>query len=390
MTPSQIHTFNDLLAVGGERPTAPTGLAEDLHAHILAGTAVALESWTENRLWLSKHQLFTALRCEGQLAAEASEPRTGGMHAATAIGIISHRAIQIAHTHHGRPVAEYVRYALAGAAGDEGFAEFWRTADPGTQSDLLMQMVSKVTSFLDSWPPLDESWTPRFEESIQAKVGALTLSCRADLVLGRPRPDGKQTMFLADLKSGGIHDHHVDEGRFYALVATLRHGCPPFRSTVYSLASGDFTDPDVTAEALFTVADQVIDGVQRIVAVLTDQREAELTAGEYCRWCPAKATCPAAAEAGLAPAPKPEGNLALPTIPPVPSMPHLPDASGDDYDPDGGLDPGDDGVDDSEFSAGAYLEGTPGSAVTVSGAPSSNGHATPAPAVPVEDDPYAI
>lgn len=294
MTPSQMRTFNDLLAVGGARPTAPPRLAEDLHDKILAGTAAALESWTEARLWLSKGQLFTALRCEGQLVAEANAERPDGMTAPTAVGIVSHRAIQIAHTHPGRSIGDYVHYAVAGARGDASFDEFWSAANPGTQSDLLMQMVSKVAGFLDSWPQLDETWTPRFEEAMQAKVGALTLSCRADLVLGRPRADGRQTMFLADIKSGSLHDHHVDEGRFYALVATLRHGCPPFRSTVYSLASGEFSDPEVSAATMHATADLVIDGVVRLVAVLAGQREAELNPGQHCSWCPAKLTCPEA------------------------------------------------------------------------------------------------
>lgn len=302
MTPSQRRTFDELLAVGAERPTAPAGLVEELRARIAEGTATALERWTESSMWLGKSQLFTALRCEGQLAAEASGERRAGMHPATAVGIVSHRAIQIAHTHPGRPVAEYVNGALHGARTEEAFGAYWEAADLGTQSDLVMQMTSKVTNFMDSFPTLDPSWTPRYEESIQAKVGRLTLSCKTDLILGRPRADGRQTMLLCDLKSGSLHDHHTGEAAFYALVATLRHGIPPFRSTVYSLASGEFTEPDVTAEVLRASAEQVIEGVRRIADVLTDRRPPVLVAGTYCTWCPAKETCPAFAAAEAAPA----------------------------------------------------------------------------------------
>ena len=78
-------------------------------------------------------------------------------------------------------------------------------------------------------------------------------------------------MFIADWKSGALRDNHVNEAMFYALVATLRHGIPPYRSTVYSLASGTFTDPDVTAERLRAAAAQVVAGVTAIVDVLTDE-----------------------------------------------------------------------------------------------------------------------
>lgn len=308
LTPTQLRTFDELLAVGGARPTCPEGLVEELRARILEGTAAAVERWTERTLFLTKGQLFTALRCEGQLAAEAAAPRTGReLHLATAVGIVSHRAIQITSTHPGRSIEEYVRFAVNAELQNEGFAAFWNASDPGRQSDLLTQSVSRVASFLDSWPPLDPVWTPRFEEPMQGQIGQLKLSARADLVLGRPKASMKQTMLLTDLKSGALHDHHYDEAQFYALVATIRHGVPPFRSTVYSLASGTYTEPDVTPDSLRAAAEKVIEGTNRVVDVLTERREIVLTAGDHCTFCPARATCPA--YAALTAAPKPAEQL---------------------------------------------------------------------------------
>ena len=48
------------------------------------------------------------------------------------------------------------------------------------------------------------------------------------LVLGRPRRTGQQTMHIADWEFGGLRDNHEQEAR------------------MYSLASGTFTQPDVT------------------------------------------------------------------------------------------------------------------------------------------------
>lgn len=295
-TAAQEVTFTQLLAVGGERPFAPVGLVEELRSSIESGTADALSHWTEKSFWLTKGQLFSALRCEEAFRADRETPRPTGKHPSTAVGDVTHRAIQLAHTHPSRPVAEYVRYAIASLRGsDEAFDEFYTNTDMATQSDVVMQATSRLTAFLDAWPQLADDWSPRFEETVQAKVGALTLSSRVDLVLGRPRTNGQQTMFIADWKSGGLRDHHEDEAMFYALVSTLRHGIPPFRSTVYSLASATFTDPDVTAEKLRAAAAQVVTGVNSMVDVLTERRAPQLTPGSHCTYCPLRKTCPGAA-----------------------------------------------------------------------------------------------
>lgn len=290
LTPAQEHTFTELLGIGGERPVTPPGLVDELTAIIHDGTAAAMGHWTEGRLWISKSGLFSALRCESAYLAER-EVVSSVMHPATCVGIVSHRAIQIAHTHPRLSPYEAVEAGLEGALGEDGFGRFWTEASIGVQSDLLMQMTSRVTLFLDSWPRLSAAWSPRFEESIQAKVGGVTLAARPDLVLGRPRANGQQTMLLCDLKSGSIQDHHFDEAQFYALVSALRFGVAPYRSMIYSLASGTYTEPDVTPDTLRSAAQRVTAGVNSIVDVMTERRAPTTSGGSQCRWCPLRATC---------------------------------------------------------------------------------------------------
>jgi len=297
LNPTQLKVFDQLLCVGMDRPTMPPTLAEDLTTMIEARTATALRRWTESRLWLSKSKVETALRCEGQLVADADGTRSTLLHPATAVGIVAHKAIQFAHTHPNRTVADYVNAAIRAAQAEDAFHEFWDQADLAVQSDLIGQMISKTTSFLDSFPALDETWTPRFEESIQTKIGTLLLAAKPDFTLGRPRPDFKQTMFLADVKTGSINDNHFDEAMFYALVATLRFGVAPYRSVVFSLASGEWTDPDVTPERLYAAAERVIAAVDSVTDVMTDRRPPLLNAGRHCSYCPAKDSCPAFAAA---------------------------------------------------------------------------------------------
>jgi hypothetical protein len=292
LTPSQRHTFEELLAIGRERPSMPVGLVERLSEQLTAGTAEAVGLWTEPRLFLTKSMLASVMNCEGlALANRAGAPSTG-LFPAVAVGTVAHQAIQMAHTHPGEPVERYITWSIEAQRQDDArFEELWSGANPARQSDMQAQMVSRVTAFLDTFPPLHQTWTPRFEDPCQAKVGKLTLSARPDLVLGRPRPDAKQSMMIIDFKTGALHEGHAEEAAFYALVATLRHGVAPFRSCVVSLASGEWTEPDVDEAVLSAAAERVVTGVRKLVEVLTDRREPQLTAGAWCRFCPLADSC---------------------------------------------------------------------------------------------------
>lgn len=292
---SQRRVFDDLLGIGADRPHCPDGLAEDLSGWLAEATAEAVERWTEPTLWMSKSQIMTVLRCEGQTVAYAAQPTVSSVTHRTVSGIVAHRAIQIAHSFPDQPIADYVAEALAITCEDEAaVAQWWKSQGRGRQAEVLGHATERVAGFLDSWPALDDRWEPRFEASIQAKVGRITLGGRVDLLLGRPRAP-RQTMLLCDLKTGTLGDHHHLEAGYYALVATLRYGVAPYRSTVYSLASGEWTEPaDVTPARLWDTARAVAKAVNAYVDVLTEARTPELRPGFHCNWCPASATCPAA------------------------------------------------------------------------------------------------
>lgn len=292
---SQQNVFDNLLAVGIPRPFAPEGLAGELALYLEQVTAEAVEAWTEPSLWISKSQVMTVLRCEAQTIAYKADTSERGMNHRTAAGIIAHKGIQIAGTYPGRPVRQYVDGAVELSCEDESdFKQWWEGISEARRAETVGLATERVAGFLDSWPVLDERWEPRFEASVQAKVGRLTLGGRVDLSLGRPRAP-RQTMLLCDFKTGAVNDDHRLEAGFYALVSTLRYGIPPFRSVIYSLASGEWTEPaDVTAENLWEVAEVVGRAVNSYVEVLTEARAPEYGPGRHCSWCPANSTCPKA------------------------------------------------------------------------------------------------
>lgn len=300
MLPTQRVLFDQLLSVGTERPHAPEGLVETLRARVEEGVAETVARW--GRLWFSKSMLTEGTRCEGLVLAGAASASGSVLHPATMVGILAHRAIQMSQTHPGGVPAELVSEALRAArANEERFARTWETMGDADRSDVQMAAVSRLIAFLDSWPPLQSRWYWRFEESMQCRIGDLTLAARVDLVLGRPRADGRQTMLLCDLKSGALADHHLLEASFYALVATLRWGIPPWRSTVFSLSSGEWTDPEVTEGRLLECADQVVEAVRSRVEVLSELRSPRLTGGPWCRFCPRRDSCDMAEGQELAP-----------------------------------------------------------------------------------------
>lgn len=90
-------------------------------------------------------------------------------------------------------------------------------------------------------------------------------------------------MLIADWKSGGLRDNHEQEVMFHAVLAALRHGVPPFRTTVYSLASGTITQPDLTPRRCRQPSTTSRPGVRAFADVLTDRRPLEVMCGMS--WC---------------------------------------------------------------------------------------------------------
>lgn len=284
MTPRQLHVFDELLAIGIARPFMPAGLVDSLRARLSQQLTPIVHRWSEPSLWLTKSTVMTLSRCEAAFVhSREKAPGPGGVNVTSAAGDVAHRAVQLSYTHPDQSVPTYVDAAVHACQADATFAQWWSQANMATQSQVLLSAASKVTALLDSWPAIVPAWEPRFEENVQSKIAGVTLAARLDLVLGRPRASGQQSMVVVDWKSGSLSEAHRLEAAYHALVCTLSYGVAPFRSFVYSLASAEHTDPDVDPAMLEEAVALVVTTAARYVDLLTGRDQPTLRCEQP--WC---------------------------------------------------------------------------------------------------------
>jgi PD-(D/E)XK nuclease superfamily len=286
--------------IGAERPVFPADLAQRVRDRI-EEAARGLE--LVDVLWLGKERLNDLDRCEGTFWSKLSGEAPPFAHnRSTALGVVQHRAIEVlAGARDDLDPHEIASIAATRTADrEERFAEYWRELAGPEQDDLLMEVARRTVLFEGSFPPLRElrrELAPTAEVPIKAELlgGSLVVSGKVDLMLGRPdrMQPLRATRLLIDLKTGGAYPEHAEDNRAYALVHTLRFGVPPYRVASFFLEGGTWQVEDVHEELLFHAADRVI-AAARSAASLRGGREAGLTPGRWCAWCPRAQRCPVA------------------------------------------------------------------------------------------------
>ena len=287
-----------------ERPTFPPDLTQRLRDRI-EGAVRGLD--LTDVLWLGKEKLNDHGRCEGKYHAAVSGENPPFEHSAkSAAGALLHRAIQaeIGAREEDDPHA-MVAFAAERLVGeDPRFADHWRELERLAQDEALMEAVRRIELFRASLPPLRvlrQELTPMTEVPLKAELlgGALVLSGRVDLVLGRPdsTSPSRATRLAIDLKSGGAYPEYPEDMRFYSLLMTLRFGVPPYRVASLFLDSAEWQAEDVDEIVLFHAADRVV-AAARSASALAGGREAELRPGAWCGWCPRRLICPASVASG--------------------------------------------------------------------------------------------
>lgn len=137
----------------------------------------------------------------------------------------------------------------------------------GLQTNAWDQLAAEVrrqaADLVARWPALRADWLPRTEESMRVGLagGAVELSARADLSIGRPGLDAASVVLVA-VKSGMRRSEHRTDLHFYALIEALRHPAPPFAVATYYTRSGELDVEPVDEGMLDAAVQRTLQGVQ--------------------------------------------------------------------------------------------------------------------------------
>jgi PD-(D/E)XK nuclease superfamily len=301
LTPVQERTLTDLMASDVPRPTFSRELAPRLGGLLERLVTPALSALPDGeRIVLSKSGLTNLhARCEGLYLANAVGEGVFEFSLPLAIGKLVHKAIEADVVGERLGESELVDKALRRLASTEpDFEVFVKGLDAIERSELVGEAIRRVVLFRGTLPPLQKSWAPVPELRVKHELlgGRLLLTGTVDLSLGRPREDAPmegRRLFI-ELKTGIERPEFVDDLRFYALLATLRFGVPPFRVATLMLEDGTYRPEDVTEDLLEAAARRAADAASRHVSLLNGQ-EPGLRSGPWCGWCPRRDTCPESA-----------------------------------------------------------------------------------------------
>ncbi len=292
LNPAQRQVLNELGSTS--RPVFREDLRCDLQDY-LEHELRSMVDGVDDSLFLSKHQLGLLHGCEARYTAERQQPFTWTIPSAR--GSVAHKAIELMASHRGDPTPlDLVERAMDRLEDDErSLGDFLRQLDEGQRADLTGRANDFVTTFIETFPPLERRWKPVPEYSLRALLcnDRLTLRGKADLSLGYVRNGREAGKVLIDLKTGQPSHAHLEDLRFYALVETLKLGVPPRLLVNYYLDAGAPRSEAVTEDLLWSAARRVVDGVTIMVELEGPAgREPNPTPGMNCRWCPINQQCP--------------------------------------------------------------------------------------------------
>jgi hypothetical protein len=308
-TVAQERLVDELLAWGSPRPLVPDGLVERLLVRLTRGVGDWLDArasgspGTSRPLLMTKTRL-TRLACDGLQREPVPYVHTW----ANARGTLTHAAIELdvdgLRQRPGQEVAEQAWQRLAtDRAGDPASLAAWLNArDAGERALLIEESTALLDGFREVWPDLgDRVVRVHTELRLVAHLGgrAIRLQGVPDLVVTSRRRDDRARTLVVDLKTGmprGQQDR--DELRFYALLATLRDGIPPFRWATLYVTEGRIEHEDLSEPVLAVAAERVADALiqaARIARVEQGSEVEQLAAGAWCGRCRREPTCPVAA-----------------------------------------------------------------------------------------------
>lgn len=303
LTPAQQEVIDVLGAPPEERPVFDRDLRDELRAEI----SDRIAPWTgslspDEPLFVSKHALMTVHGCEARFVHEQST-NDFDWTVPFARGAVVHKAIELSIHWRGSPLAlDLVDESLARLTEQErSLGVFLQSMSESDRAQLRSDTNDQMTAFMETWPKLQPAWRPVTEGRVRAEFlgGRVVASGKVDLTLGQP--DGLRAgKVIIDLKTGRTRSTHRDDLRFYSLLETLRIGTPPRLCASYYLDQGMFTPEVVSVDTLRAATERFISGVEAMVELKTEERDATKRVSAGCRWCPVRTLGCAEGDAHLA------------------------------------------------------------------------------------------
>ncbi len=293
LTPAQQKVLDQLGADAAHRPTFDRDLRALLRARLDAGLAPSRQQLRDDEVvFVSKHSLGLVHGCEAHYLADRDEKFEVTLP--MVIGTVTHKAIELSLHWQGEIIpADLVEHAIASLEhGDSWTTDFIQTRSEREKAELRSDAVERFTTFSECFPPLKAGWRPVTESrsTVELLGGKVLLRGKVDLSLGQARGSTAGKV-LIDFKTGRYFPRHTDDLRFYALLETLRVGVPPRMLASYYLDQGELVTEEVTTRVLDATEARVIDGVRRMIDLVSSERAAVKRTGPACRWCPISAAC---------------------------------------------------------------------------------------------------
>ncbi len=143
----------------------------------------------------------------------------------------------------------------------------WIERMPRPERDGLRAEVERqAEGLVRRWPALEPAWLPRTQEALRVGLagGAVELSARVDLAVGRPAED-RSSVAIVEVKSGIRRIEHRADLHFYALIEALRSPAPPFVVATYYTRTGELDVDPVTEDLLVAASRRTLAGTRVLV-----------------------------------------------------------------------------------------------------------------------------
>lgn len=240
-------------------------------------------------LVVTRDRLTQALTCESHAVDShvAPRPPTVALACGVLMGALFRQLVTVGAI--DDPMAD----GLAALSVDDrqGDLVSWIAQLAAAERDELAREVERQAEGLRRrWPSLEPAWLPRTHQSLRAGLagGAVELSARVDLAIGRPLPH-KASVALVEVKSGARRPEHRDDRHFDALVEAVRSPAPPFVVATYYTRTGELDVDPVSPELLVESARRTAVGIGRMHQLAEG---APSRPGDRCSWCARQTDCP--------------------------------------------------------------------------------------------------